>query len=293
LEWTERFRKYALDELFDSVLYAEMARRERNPRNRKVLEEMSREEQWHYLFWSRLGGRVELGPRDRVRLRAALLMSRVFGKVFTVKLLEMHEEGVVREYEEVLATANLAPEDRELLRRIIEDEREHEGYMAGQIDEVSVRYLGSLALGMSDAIIELSGVHAGFLGYTSSSLQTGIAGLIVGVSASMSMAAAAYVQAKQEVGKRPGLSALLTGLMYMVTVLALTAPFLANLPIYTALAASVAVALVVLAVFTFYSSVIRSAPFLREFLETTLVVFLVVAAGYAFGEFVRSLGFQV
>ncbi len=293
MEWTERFRRYALDELFDSELYAEMARRERNPRNREVLEEMSEEERRHYLFWSKLGGRVELGVWDRVRLTAALLASRVFGKVFTVKLLEMHEWRVVKEYEEVLAAGGLAPEDREELRRIIEDEREHEGYMAGQIDELSVKYLGSLALGMSDAIIELSGVHAGFLGYTSSSLQTGIAGLIVGVSASMSMAAAAYVQAKQEVGKRPGLSALFTGLMYMLTVLALTAPFLANLPIYTALATSVAIALAVLAAFTFYSSVIRSAPFLREFLETTLVVFLVVAAGYAFGEFVKSLGFQV
>jgi len=290
----EQFRKYALDELFDSALYRELAKREKDPRNRAAIEELSREEYGHYLFWSRLSGPVSLSALDRLRLRLALLSGRVLGKVFTVKLLERHEKSVIGEYRHLLSSGSLAPDAAEALARIIEEEEKHEASWASRIEETRVKYLGSLALGMSDAIIELSGVHAGFLGYTSSSVYTGIAGLIVGVSASMSMAAAAYVQAKQEPGKSPGISAALTGAMYIATVLLLTAPFLMGLPIFTALVLSLLFAFAALALFTFYSAVVRDSGFLRDYLESVLVIFLVVVAGYLFGEFVkRAFGLAV
>lgn len=286
---TEKFKEYALDELFDSILYREMARREKDQRNRAALEELSAEEMQHYLFWSRLSGPVELALRDRLRLRLAILSWRLLGKVFTIKFLERHEKSVVGEYRALLASGALAPDASEKLADIIKDEEEHEARWAGQIEEARVKYMGSLALGLSDAIIELSGVHAGFLSYTASSVTTGIAGLIVGVSASMSMAAAAYLQAKQEPGKAPGVSAATTGLMYIFTVLVLTAPFLAGLPMLVALAASLLSALLVLALFTFYSSVIRETGFIRDYVENVLVIFLVVTASYLFGSAVKNV----
>ncbi|MEM0494231.1 MAG: VIT1/CCC1 family protein [Thermofilum sp.] len=291
---TRQFKRYALDELFDCIFYRRMAKLEKDPRNRAILEKLSEEERQHYLFWSSLSGPVELSTWDKLRLRLALLSGRLLGRVFTVKLLERHEKAVIEEYRRLLSSKALPQDAAEKLARILRDEEEHEASLAGQIEETRVRYLGSLALGMSDAIIELSGVHAGFLSYTASSLYTGIAGLIVGVSASMSMAAAAYLQAKQEPGKAPAVSAATTGLMYVATVLVLTAPFLAGLPLLAALAASLSLAFLVLAMFTFYSSVIRETSFLRDYVENVLVILLVVAAGYAFGGFVKNvLGFEV
>lgn len=291
---TEKFRRYAVDELFDSLLYQEMAKREKDPGNRTTLEKLSDEERQHYLFWSSLSEPVELSSWQKLRLRLALLSVRVLGRVFTVKLLERHERSVIEEYRKLLSSGALSADAAEKLMSIVQDEEEHEESLAGQIEEARVRYLGSLALGMSDAIIELSGVHAGFLGYTSSSIYTGIAGLIVGVSASMSMAAAAYLQAKQEPGKVPGVSAATTGFMYILTVLLLTAPFLAGLPMLVALATSLSLAFAILALFTFYSTVIRETSFLREYLENFLVIILVVIAGYIFGGFVKNaLGIEV
>ncbi len=160
----------------------------------------------------------------------------------------------------------------DVLKRIIEEEEIHENYFVSQIDEFALRYLGAIALGIADAIIELTGVQAGFIGFTGSSVVTGIAGLIVGVSASMSMAAAAYLQAKQERGKKPAVTALTTGILQLLMVFSV----------------SLTLALTILAFFSFYSSVIFDRKFLSDYLENMGIIFLVVTIGYFFGDLVKN-----
>jgi VIT1/CCC1 family predicted Fe2+/Mn2+ transporter len=283
----ERFKRYALDELLDHELYARLAARERNERNRKLLEELARDELRHHLFWSKLAGPVRLGLGDRLRLRLLLSLSRLAGKTFTIKLLERGEAATVGEYRR--AAAELGGELAAELARVIEDEERHESELAGSLDELVVRQLGSIALGVSDAIIELTGVLAGFAGYTGSPLQVAAAGLIVGVSAALSMAAAAYSQAKHERGKNPRTAAAFTGLFYMLTVLALVAPLLLGAPASIGVALSLACALAILAAFSFYSAVVMERPFLREYLENAAVIMAVSLVGYAFGQIVKEL----
>lgn len=283
----ERFKRYALDELLDHELYARLAARERNERNRKLLEELARDELRHHLFWSKLAGPVRLELRDHLKLRLLLSLSRLAGKTFTIKLLERGEAATVGEYRR--AVAELRGELAVELARVIEDEERHESELAGSLDELVVRQLGSIALGVSDAIIELTGVLAGFAGYTGSPLQVAAAGLIVGVSAALSMAAAAYSQAKHERGKNPRTTAAYTGLFYMLTVLALVAPLLLGVPASLGVALSLACALAILAAFSFYSAVIMERPFLREYLENAAVIMAVSLVGYAFGQVVKEL----
>ncbi|MGC8835981.1 MAG: VIT1/CCC1 transporter family protein [Infirmifilum sp.] len=288
-ELVVKAREFALDELFDSILYLEMSKREKKPENKQLLMKMSEQERAHYEFWKLFSGEVRLTTRDFARLRLFILLSRVLGKVFTIKYLERHEGKVVAEYRGILESGALEEDKKVILEKIIEDEVEHETSLTNQLEEFAVKHLGAIALGMSDAIIELSGVHAGFLGYTASSVTTGIAGLIVGVSASMSMSAAAYLQSKQEKGKSPGTTAIVTGLMYMLTVILLTAPFLAGLPLLHALVLSLILAFIVLAIFSFYSAVIMDRAFLRDYVENIGIIFLVVAIGYFFGEGVKGV----
>jgi VIT1/CCC1 family predicted Fe2+/Mn2+ transporter len=283
----ERFKRYALDELLDHELYARLAARERNERNRKLLEELARDELRHHLFWSKLAGPVRLGLGDRLRLLLFFMLSMLAGKTFTIKLLERGEAATVGEYRR--AAAELGGELAAELARVIEDEERHERELAGSLDELVVRQLGSIALGVSDAIIELTGVLAGFAGYTGSPLQVAAAGLIVGVSAALSMAAAAYSQAKHERGKNPRTAAAFTGLFYMLTVLALVAPLLLGVPASIGVALSLACALAILAAFSFYSAVVMERPFLREYLENAAVIMAVSLVGYAFGQIVKEL----
>jgi len=284
----ERFRLYALNELFNAELYARLAAGERNESNRRLLEELAKVERSHYGFWSSLAGEgVELGLRERLRLAALLAASRVLGRTFIIKLLEGHEASTAEEYER--AKEALEGEELERLKGIIEDERRHELELASRLDEVVVRQLGSIALGVSDAIIELTGVLLGFVGYAASPTQVAVAGLIVGVSAALSMAAAAYAQAKHEKGKNPAATAAFTGSFYMLTVLLLVLPLLAGLQVPVAVALSMATALALLSALSFYGSVLMERRFAREFAESALVVFAVALAGYAIGALARGL----
>ena len=61
---------YALESSSTPSLYRELAKRKRDPGNRAVLEELSREVFEHYLFWSSLSGPVSLSSLDRLRPRA-------------------------------------------------------------------------------------------------------------------------------------------------------------------------------------------------------------------------------
>lgn len=283
----EKFKLYALDELFDSELYVRLAAQERNEANKKLLEELARVERSHYEFWVNIAGeKVELGPWERLKLAALLAAARVMGKTFIIKLLEGREASTVEEYER--AASSLKGEPLDGLKTIIEDERRHELEFANQIDEVIVRQLGSIALGISDAIIELTGVLLGFAGYAASSTQVAVAGLIVGVSAALSMAAAAYAQARHEKGKSPALSATFTGTFYLLTVLLLVAPLFLGLRVQAAVAVSMLTALALLSVLSLYGSVLLERSFVREFLESALVVLAVAFIGYAIGAAARE-----
>jgi VIT1/CCC1 family predicted Fe2+/Mn2+ transporter len=61
-----------------------------------------------------------------------------------------------------------------------------------------VRYLGSITLGISDSLIELTGIYAGSLGVFSNNLVAGLTGLIAGLSASISMAIASYIRVRNQ-----------------------------------------------------------------------------------------------
>ncbi|RLE92211.1 MAG: rubrerythrin family protein [Thermoprotei archaeon] len=282
------FREFARDELFDSMLYAEMANRAKNEETRKALLTMSQQERSHYEFWRKYAGDIKITFKDRIMLKIYLFMGRILGTVFTVKFLERREGDTSNIYRRILEEGKIREEDEDVLKRIIEEEEIHENYFVSQVDEFALRYLGAIALGIADAIIELTGVQAGFIGFTGSSVVTGIAGLIVGVSASMSMAAAAYLQAKQEKGKKPAVTALTTGIAYLFTVIALTVPYFVNFQLLMAFSASLTLALVILAFFSFYSSVIFDRKFLSDYLENMGIIFLVVAIGYFFGNLVKN-----
>jgi hypothetical protein len=97
-----------------------------------------------------------------------------------------------------------------------------------------------MMLGVADAIVELTGVQAGFLGVTDSPLVAGIAGLIVGVAAAISMGAASYLQARAgDVGKNPAYRGVVTGLLYMLTVIALASPYFIIKDIFTAFTSAI------------------------------------------------------
>ena len=279
-------REFCIDEYTDYLVYSGLAERERDPKLKGILERLAQMEKKHYEFWLRYCPECE-GRYRRSSLLLSKLMRRLLGLTFTLKFLERHEEEVIAGYRAYLEKVD--SDDVEKLREIIRDEEEHEKALMSEVHERIVDYLGSITLGLSDALIELVGVLAGTVAVFKSSFIAGITGLIVGVSASISMAAAAYLQAKNEHKTSPRLSAIFTGISYVLTVILLILPFfLLNIPLQS-LTFSILIAVAIVISTSYYTAVIFDRKFVTTFLETAALTLGIGFGVYAFGEAIRLI----
>ncbi len=279
-------RRFCIDEYTDYYVYKRLAETENRDDLREILERFASQEYRHYKFWSRLAGDCskDVGKPRVAHLR---ILRKLLGLTFVAKYLEKHEKEVVSEYRRFLG--KLEEPLRGELESIIRDEEEHESFLLSSLNENVVKYLGFIVLGLADAIVEITGVHAGFLGATTKTLIAGIAGLIVGVSAAISMAGAAYLQAKAgETDTHPGKSAAITGVSYMLAVIILALPYFVFVHQLVAFIVSVIFAVVMVAVFTFYGSVINDTDFSSDLAKNMGILFGTAFTAYIVGEALGS-----
>ncbi len=272
--------QYCIDEYIDYSVYKELAKREKNEERRKLLEKLSEQEYKHFKFWKKYV--PEYKERVTWHVFLMILFRRIFGLTFTLKFLERHEEKVIEEYKEF--AKNVSQDDRNELEEIIADEISHEKAFMNQIDEGIVKYMSFIVLGLADAIVEISGVHAGFLGVTDSTLVAGVAGLVVGFAAAISMAAAAYLQAKHDIEKSATLSAIATGIAYIGAVSLLASPYFFTHDMITAFTTSTILAILLTAGFTYYGAVVFDRKFAREFIESVILIMATAFGAYLFGD---------
>lgn len=272
-------------ELTDSALYERLSATvdESSPFT-GVLKQLSATEHKHYEFWRKYV--PEEKPRvDRLKLYWILFLRRVLGLTFASRYLDRHETSVVKEYH---AIADLIPEaDRGAFNEMVADEQQHEQEFAQKVESTAVRYISFVVLGLADALVEISGIHAGSLGIYNKTELAGLAGVIAGAAASMAMASAAFAQAKQGFHGSARLSAVYTGVSYFVSAVILATPYFLTRSMVYALSTSLTLAVVMLALTTYYSTVIASKPFGKDFLEILGILLGATVALYLFGYAVR------
>ncbi len=278
---------FACEELLNYTFYDWLSQTVSDASLSRLLLDFAIEEKKHFEFWANYSERK---PKySRMKLWLYKLLVKILGITFVLRLLERHEHKTIAAYR-ALAEELKEPE-REALLALIAAEERHEHAFLQELGkhESRLNYIGFVVLGLSDAIIEVTGVHAGFLGASHRTLAAGVAGLIVGFAASISMAAAAYLQAKQNPVVSPIRSALYTGTSYIFAVFLLALPYFLVKNALLAFWLSVALAVLLIGSFVFYSSVIFERNFLGGFIESTLVLGGMAIASYGFGELIRWL----
>ena len=251
-----------------------------------TLSDLAGAEYRHYVFWARYcPGRKPTASRLTVYL---IVLVRFFlGVTFAVRYLERNEARTVRKYREA---AHLIPsEDKEQFNGMIADEDEHEQKFAGEFDEPHLKYISFIVLGLADALVEIAGIHAGSLGIYNSTELAGLAGVVAGAAASLSMASAAYAQAKAGFKGSATVSAIYTGISYFLTAVVLATPYFLTKVMVDALVVSLILAVILMAFTTFYGSVISGVAFMKDFLEITGIMFGATAALYMLGLGIRYL----
>ncbi len=273
------------DEFSDYTLYDRLSTtvKEGSP-FADVLKQLSATEHGHYEFWKKFVPGEE--PRvASLKLYWVLFLRRFFGLTFATRYLDRHEGNVVKEYESI---AHLIPDsDKSAFDQMVTDEKEHENAFAQKIESSTVSYISFVVLGLADALVEISGIHAGSLGFYDRTEIAGLAGVIAGAAASMAMASAAFAQARAGFKGSARLSAAYTGVSYFITAIVLAAPYFLTANMIYALSSSLSLAVLILVLTTYYSTVIQSRPFLRDFLEILAILFGATIVLYTFGSLVR------
>ena len=137
-------QKMQQNEMTESVIYEKIARFAKGEENRKTLSRLASEEKAHYEIWKKYTGQ-EMKP-EKGKVFWYTLMARILGFTFAVKLMERGEENSQSEYE--LLAGEVA--ESVAIRR---QEEEHEQALLAMLDEERLQYVGSMVLGLNDALV--------------------------------------------------------------------------------------------------------------------------------------------
>lgn len=257
-------KKMQQNELTESVIYEKIAKFAKGEENKKTLLRLANEEKAHYEIWKEYTG-IEMKPQ-KLKVLKYQMLAKIFGFTFAVKLMENGEGNAQYEYE-------LLYEEVEESRQIKQQEEEHEEALLDMLDEERLQYVGSMVLGMNDALVELTGSLAGFTFAMQNTRLIALSGLIMGISATFSMASSEFLAAKSEGRDDAFKSCTYTGIAYLVTVALLILPYLllGNSQYMTALFAMLAIVIFIIAGFTYYISVAKGEKFKPKFLEMSFI----------------------
>lgn len=274
------------NEIAEHFIYKKLAGSVKDPQNSEILGRIAEDELRHYHFWREHSGE-DVQP-DKLKIWWYVFIAKTLGLTFSIKRMEQGEgqaKDVYKGIAQVLPSAN----------QIAEEEDSHENQLIDLIDEERLRYIGSMVLGLNDALVELTGALAGLTLALQNTRLIGMAGLITGIAASLSMAASEYLSTKSEGSDQEPLKAsLYTGVAYVLTVCLLIFPYFVFQSYLAALGVTVLNAGLIILAFTYYVSVARDIPFKRRFLEMATISFGVAGLSFGIGFLVREfLGIDV
>ena len=275
------------NEINEYHVYQKIAATVKQPGDRETLLRIADAELAHAKKWESYTGAWPSPQKGKIFLYS--ILSRIFGYTFTLKLMENGENAADSSYQSI---ADEVPE----AAQIAAEEQEHEQELLAILDEDRLQYVGSMVLGLNDALVELTGTLAGLSFALQNNRLIALSGLITGVSATFSMASSAYLSAKSEGDANAFQSSAYTGVMYLITVALLILPYLL-FPVGSFLPALGAMLLIVVSiifVFTYYISVAKDLPFKQRFLEMFFISISVMALSFVIGLLVkRFLGIDV
>jgi len=263
------------NEVTESLVYERLSRVEKDPENRKVFIALSREEATHAAVLQKYTEKIVNPYMWKVWMY--YWTARILGITFAVKKMELNEEIGLNFYSQF--------SDYPELLQIGHDESVHENRLIKMINEERLEYMGSVVLGLNDALVEFTGVLAGFTLALNNAPLIALTGGITGIAAALSMGSSEYLSTKSEnTGRKSPIKAsVYTSIAYLITVVALIFPYIVFDNVIIALLVMFLMAIIIIAAFNFYYSVARTESFKKRFVEMALLSFTVSGVSFLIG----------
>lgn len=268
------------NEVTERQIYLNLAKKVKKESDRATLRRIAGEEAKHAETWRRYTNK-KLKPQW-IKVWFYTIVSIILGYTFAIKIMEKGEKVAQQNYGQLLSEV---PEAEQILR----EEEEHEEALIAMLDEDRLQYVGSMVLGLNDALVELTGTLAGLSFALQNNKLVALSGLITGISATLSMASSEYLSARSEGSTDAYKSALYTGVMYIFAVVFLVLPYLLY-PVDQYLAALItmlAIVVIIIFAFTYYISVAKDLPFKKRFAEMATISLSVAVLSFLVGFIVK------
>ncbi|WP_180375386.1 VIT1/CCC1 transporter family protein [Clostridium thermarum] len=275
------------NEVTEQAIYLNLSKRVKSQTERDTLKRIGDEEGVHSEIWRRYTNKNLKANKFKVFIYT--LLSIIFGYTFAIKIMERSEKDAQDIYSKLITEVPEA-------KTIYQEEEAHEMVLISLLNEERLQYVGSMVLGLNDALVELTGTLAGLSFALQNNKLVALSGLITGISATLSMASSEYLSARSEGDSNALKSSLYTGIMYIFAVILLVLPYLL-LPrdnYIQALIIMLVIVVLIIFVFTYYISVAKDLPFKKRFVEMAVISLSVAALSFLVGIVVKHfLGIDV
>lgn len=272
----KQFQKFQQEEMDGYDIYLSLGKRAKDAENGKILVEMAHVEFNHATYIKKYTD-LDISPNKK-KVLLYRFTAWIFGLTFVLKMLERNEK----------LTSNIYKQYPELMS-FSKEEDEHEDQLIRLVNESRLKYIGSIVLGLNDALVEFTGALAGFTLALSNSKLIALTASITAIAGALSMGASEYLSNKTEGNSmsQAVTSAVYTGLAFIITVIALISPFaFIATPIY-ALILTLTIAILIIALFNFYYAVVCDKSFHKRFAEMAIISFSIAAISFSLGYLLK------
>ena len=273
-EELKTIKLFQKDEITEYFVYQNIAKKEKNENNKEILLTIAKDELRHYNIWKDIS-KVVVKP-SKFLIFMYQVLTFIFGYTFTLRVMERGEDKAQEAYSKLKGFEKVT-------EQITKEEEEHEQKLINLLDEERLNYVGSMVLGLNDALVELSGTLAGLTFAFQDTRLISLSGLITGIAATLSMAASEYLSAKADGNTNALKSATYTGIAYMITVILLVVPFLLISNHFVALAIMIGIVVFIIFFFNLYISVAKNLNFKKRFLQMAAISLGVAGLSFLIG----------
>ncbi|MDE1869015.1 MAG: VIT1/CCC1 transporter family protein [Candidatus Micrarchaeota archaeon] len=289
-------------EMLHKEVYARLAGREKNQTLRSLLLRLAKIEGDHVTIWGRLLDTSLLKP-DMFKISfmtAFISFVRSFlGLALTVKIIEYGETELKARLNKALSMP-VNRKQREVILKLEHGMDSVEDPLQQQIIEYSpvLRNIRDVIFGMNDGLVEVLAAVAGFGAALQQPTLVLLAGFIVAVSGTLSMAGGAYLSTeyeksiKVEEGRGRSsakLSAVYVGLFYIIGAAFPLLPFALGFGGYYGIIGSIIITAIVLTIVSSLISVVSDTSIARRVARTLSISLGIAAVTIIIGVIARHV----
>ncbi|MCL4376672.1 VIT1/CCC1 transporter family protein [Candidatus Parvarchaeota archaeon] len=197
---SDEIKKVLNSEKLSYELYSKLERIERNKQLKRKLKELKELDVKHIKVWTEIYAELNISAKEnanKIELFLFVLLRRLFGSGLTLSVINSLENRKVSDLSKIFDV--IPDKQKEKVVNYLVEELYQERILKKESWESGVlSHIRDVVFGMNDGLVEVLAAVAGFTGAIHNNLLIAVAGTIVGLSGTISMAVGAYLSSKSE-----------------------------------------------------------------------------------------------